>query len=183
MSTIAQITISQFDRMIAAGVFDDGQRIELIHGELREMTPIGPEHEIAVDKLTEWSFESLPKKKVWVRVQNSVGVPELDSAPEPDIAWVARRDYSKSRPTGADVLLMVEVAETSLLYDRGEKADLYAAARIQDYWIVNLVERSIEVHRKPSRGKYRSVTICGSDDRIHPLAFPKLSLAVKSLFR
>ena len=71
MSTIAQITISQFDRMIAAGVFDDDQRIELIHGELREMTPIGPEHEIAVDKLTEWSFESLPKKKVWVRVQNS----------------------------------------------------------------------------------------------------------------
>ena len=127
--------------------------------------------------LTIGVLNRFPKRKLWVRVQNSVGIPELDSAPEPDIAWVVRRDYSKSRPTGADVLLMVEVAETSLQYDRGEKADLYAAARIQDYWIVNLVEHSIEVHRKPSRGKYRSVTVCGSDDRIHPLAFPKLSLA------
>jgi Uma2 family endonuclease len=101
------------------------------------MSPIGPDHETAVDKLTEWSIESLPKKKVWVRGQHSVGVPELDSAPQPDIVRVARRDYRSGRPTADDVLLIVEVAESSLRFDQGEKAELYAAAGVKDYWLVN----------------------------------------------
>jgi Uma2 family endonuclease len=181
MSTIAKLTIEQYDRMIEAGIFDDGRRVELIHGELREMTPIGNEHEIAVDFLNEWSFESLPKGKVWVRVQNSVGVPELDSAPQPDIAWVARRKY-ESRPEEADVLLIIEVAKSSLQYDRSEKAALYAAAGVKDYWIVNLVDQCVEVHRDPSRGKYRKITVFEADEKISPLAFPKISLTVSQLF-
>jgi Uma2 family endonuclease len=182
MSTIAKLTIDQYDRMIAAGIFDRRQHVELIHGELRDMTPIGPEHEIAVDKLNEWSIDTLPPKKVWVRVQNSIGIIELDSAPQPDIAWVARRDYRTGRPTSADVLLIIEVSATSLAFDRGEKCELYASVGIQEYWIVNLVEHCIEVHREPSDGKYQSVTAYRGGASISPLAFPTISLSVKQVF-
>jgi Uma2 family endonuclease len=176
MSTVAHLSLTEYDRMIAAGVFDHGRRrrLELIHGEIREMTPIGSEHEVAVDYLTEWSFRSLPPEWAWIRVQNSIGLPELDSAPEPDIAWVARRDYSRARPTAADVLLVIEVAESSLKYDSGEKADLYAAAGIADYWIVNLVDRRIEVRRDPSAEGYRSHAIRAGEDEIRPLAAPEI---------
>jgi len=182
MSTIARLTVEQYDRMIAASILREDQRVELIHGEIREMSPIGPDHETAVDKLTEWSIESLPKKKVWVRVQNSVGVPELDSAPQPDIVWVARRDYRSGRPTADDVLLIVEVAESSLRFDQGEKAELYAAAGVKDYWLVNLVDQSIEVRRNPSRGAYRELKVYSGRDKVSSLAFPKIALPVKLIF-
>jgi Uma2 family endonuclease len=182
MSVIAKLTIGQYDRMIAAGIFDRRQHVELIHGELRDMTPIGPEHEIAVDKLNEWSMESLPQKKVWVRVQNSIGIIELDSAPEPDIAWVARRDYRTGRPRSSDVLLIIEVSATSLAFDRGEKCELYASVGIQEYWIVNLVEHCIEVHREPSHGKYQSVVAYQGATKISPLAFPMISLSASQIF-
>jgi Uma2 family endonuclease len=134
VSTIARLSLAEYDRMIERGAFDQTKRrrLEFIRGEIREMTPIGALHEAVVDRLTEWSFSSLPKGKVWVRVQNSIGLPELESAPEPDLAWGARRDYSQGRPAAKDVLLVIEVAESSLAYDHGEKADLYAAARIAD---------------------------------------------------
>src|SRR3990172_7124499 len=101
MSAIAQLTLQQYDRMIEAGVFDQRQRrrLEFIRGEIREMTPIGSLHEVVVDRLSEWSLRMLPPDRAWVRIQNSLGFPEFESAPEPDLAWVARRDYSHGRPT------------------------------------------------------------------------------------
>ena len=136
MSTIAHLSLAEYDRMIERGVFDQGKRrrLEFIRGEIRDMTPIGSMHEVVVDRLNEWSMRNLPEGKVWVRVQNSIGLPSLESAPEPDIAWVARRDYSHGRPTAEDVLLIVEVAESSLAYDCGEKAELYAQAGIADLY-------------------------------------------------
>ena len=82
MSTVTHLSIAEYDRMIAAGAFEprEQNRLELIYGELREMTPIGSEHEVIVDYLNEWSYHSLPKGRAWVRVQNSIGIPALDSA-------------------------------------------------------------------------------------------------------
>src|SRR5438874_1207991 len=133
MSTIARISVEQYDRMVSAGVFDgpNHQRIELIHGELREMHAIGPEHEEIVDFLSDWSFTNVPKRRIRVRVQQSIGIPELRSVPEPDIGWVEQRSYSSGRPLAANILLLFEVAVSSLEFDRGEKANLYAAARVQ----------------------------------------------------
>lgn len=184
MSTIAHLTLAEYDRMIACGVLDHGRRrrIEFIRGEIREMTPIGSLHEVVVDRLNEWSIKGLPEGKAWVRVQNSIGLPELESAPEPDLAWVARRDYSRARPVAADVLLVVEVAESSLAYDCGEKADLYAAAAIADYWVVNLVDRTIEVRRDPAAGAFRSLKTFAGDDELRPLAVPGLRLRPASLW-
>ena len=82
--------------MIESGVFDRTvrRRLEFIKGEIRDTTPIGSVHEVIVDRLNEWSVRNLPEGKIWVRVQNSIGLPELQSAPEPDIAWIARRGRS-----------------------------------------------------------------------------------------
>jgi len=184
MSTIARLSLAQYDRMIEHGVFDQEKqrRIEFIRGEIREMNPIDSLHEVVLDRLTEWSFENLPKRRVWVRVQNSIGFAELESAPEPDIAWVARRDYSEGRPAAADVLLVIEVADTSLSYDTGEKADLYAAAGIADYWVVNVPDRSIEVRRDPGGSGYRSLQTLTGDDEVRPLAVREIALRPSMLW-
>jgi Uma2 family endonuclease len=186
MSTIARLTIEQYDRMIAEGVFEttDGprQRIELIEGELRTMSPIGPAHARIVNILTEWSFESLPRRQVWVRIQDSVEVPEFDSAPEPDLAWVERRSYKKRRPSGANVLLLIEVADSSLAYDCGAKANLYAAAGIGDYWVVDIPGECLHIFRQPESGRYSGHQTFQVADRVSPLAFPEIGLSVAALF-
>lgn len=92
MSTIARVTICEYEKMIEYGVFDHDRRIELIRGELRKMSPIGVPHEYAVDELTEWSILNAPRDQVRVRNQSSIGLPQLDSVPEPDTAWVKRLD-------------------------------------------------------------------------------------------
>lgn len=179
MSTTAHLSLAEYDRIVATGVFDHPKRrrMELINGEIREMNPIGPMHEDAVDLLSEWSFDRVPRGKVRVRVQNSIGLPALDSAPEPDVAWVRRRRYSRRRPTAADVLLVIEVADTSLDYDTGEKAALYAAEGIQDYWVVNLPEQCVEVRRDPTGGRYQTLSRHSGDDEVRPLAVPEVALS------
>ncbi len=182
MSTIARLTLEQYERMIAGGVFDprDSNRIELIRGELRTMSPIGPDHDDTVDYLTEWSVQSKPKG-VRVRIQSTVALPELDSAPHPDVAWLARK-LSGRRPQPADVFLIIEVAHSSLKYDRGEKARLYAKSGIRDYWIVNLVDHCVEVYRDPLRSRYQSLTTHARGSQVPLLAFPDVALDVEALF-
>jgi len=183
VSTIARLSLEQYDRMIEHGVFGrrGRERLEFIRGEIREMTPIGPEHEEVVDRLNEWSMEGVRGRNIRVRIQNSIGIPELESAPEPDIAWVIQRDYSQGRPTGTDVLLVIEVSESSLAYDTGEKADLYAAAGVGDYWVVNLVNRWIEVRRDPAAGRYRSLQTYSGQDEIRPLSLAESALRPATL--
>ncbi len=171
--------------MIAEGVFEGGpkrQRIELIDGELRPMSPIGPIHEVIVDALTEWSLTRLPPETVRVRIQNSIGIPELDSAPEPDVVWARRKDYRAGRPQPGDVLLLIEVSDSSLDFDRGEKASRYAAAGIEDYWVINIPDCRVEVFRQPESGAYRSHAVFTAPGEIRPLAFPQVTLPVASLF-
>lgn len=184
MSTVARLSLSQYDRMIEHGVFDQGprQRLEFIRGEIRAMTPIGSQHEEVVDRLTDWSAQVLREKGIRFRVQNSLGLREVESAPEPDIAWVVKRDYTHGRPEPSDVLLVIEVAASSLAYDTGEKADLYAAAGIGDYWVVDLESRLIEVRREPVAGRYRSMQSFSGESEIHPLKLPEATLRPTLLF-
>ncbi len=184
MSVIAQLTLEQYDRMVEGGVFDPSRRwrLELIRGEIRQMNPIGSEHEEVVDRLTKWSAALAAAGRIRLRVQNSVGLPSLASAPEPDVAWVVERDYSRGRPTPPDVLLIIEVAESSLKYDCGEKAELYAEAGIADYWVVNLAEQSIEVRRDPAAGRYRSLQTYQDQQEVRPLALPEAVLHPAALW-
>ena len=184
MSTAIRFTVAEYDQMIDTGVLADrrDQRLELIHGEIREVTPPNPPHEDTVDLLNYWSIDNAPRDEVRVRVQNSLDIPALDGVPEPDIAWMRSRNYRKRRPQPRVVLLRLEVAESSLASDRGEKADLYAAAGIKDYWIINLLDLCIEVHREPRRGRYPACKAYHLGQSLSPLAYPTVKLDVDYVF-
>jgi Uma2 family endonuclease len=95
---------------------------------------------------------------------------------------VARKDYSPSHPAHPDVFLVVEVADSTVACDCGEKADLYASAGVADYWVVNIPGHCVEVFRQPERGRYLSRQTFQAPDAIHPLAFPEIALPVALLF-
>ena len=183
MSTLAHISIEQYDRMVEAGVFSgkERQRIELIHGELRQMNPIGIRHSYVVDQLNEWSFQIFSQKEIHIRIQATLRIPASDSSPEPDLMWLERND-SQRHPEPNDVLLLIEVADDSLKYDLGEKAGLYAEAGIEDYWVIDLRKQSIHVHRKPQAGQYTDVVIVRDDEPAQSIRFPQATLTAKRLF-
>lgn len=184
MSTAVRFTANQFDKMIAGGVFEEPceTRIELILGELREMPPPGPLHEDYVDFLNEWSLDVLPRKQAKVRVQQKVGIPQLDSIPLPDIARVARRRYHDRRPNSSDVWLIIEVADTRLEYDLGEKCQLYAQAGIREYWVVSVRRKEIHVFRSPTKKGYRNSRTFSLRDTVSPLSIPAADLKLRDLF-
>jgi Uma2 family endonuclease len=183
MSTVAHISCDEYERMVDAGVFDprDRRRLEFIRGEIREMSPISPLHADMVDRVADWSFASTGRDKVRVRIQSPIRLPGVESVPEPDVVWALQRDYSRRHPGPDDVLLLIEVAESSLQYDLGEKADLYAAAGIRDYWVVDLVARRVVVHRDPADGRYRTLEAFSGEDAVRPLAFPEITLRPAAL--
>src|SRR5262249_49912450 len=101
---------------------------------------------------------------------------------QPDIVWAKRQNYKGHHPAADEILLLIEVAESSLDSDRGEKAKLYATVGIADYWIVNLIDRAIEVHREPKGGRYQNVQSYAIGTAVEPLAVPTLRLSVDSMF-
>ncbi len=183
MSTTVRITYDQFEEMSRRGDFADSEdRYELLFGELCHMPLPDPPHEDVVDELAEWSFQSLPPGAARVRIQNSLGIPLVDSVAIPDVAWLRRRDYSAGRPLPEDVLLVIEVADSSLSRDRNLKARLYAQAGIADYWIVNIQDRCLEIRRDPEEEEYKKRFINRPGQEAHPLAFPDIALPISKLF-
>jgi Uma2 family endonuclease len=177
MSTTIHFTVEQYDRMIQAGVFpENGERFELIRGEIRKMVPPSPEHDDLIDVVAQWSFDSVNRAEVRVRVQTSLGLPSLDSVPLPDLSWVRQRSYRHRRPIPEDVLLVIDVSASTLAYDRGEKAELYSQAGVADYWIVNERDHTVEVHRDPGPDRYRTLRTYSGDEEVRPLAVPKAVL-------
>ena len=184
MRTAVRFTASQFDKMIAGGVFEgpSESKVELIFGELREMPPPGLLHEDYVDFLMEWSTDVLPRKRAKVRVQQTVGIPELDSIPLPDIAWVVRRRYQDRRPQGNDIWLIIEVADSSLDYDTGDKCLLYSQAGVKEYWVVDIRMKSVAVFRGPTQDGYRDTQAFSINDSVSPEAVPDAVLSIRELF-
>jgi Uma2 family endonuclease len=184
MSTVANFSLEQYERMVEAGAFDGRlrQHVEFIRGEIREMNPIGSYHAQVLGDLTDWSYEVTPRNQIAIRVQTTLRIPTCNSAPEPDLVWVRRKRYLRRHPESADVMLLVEVAESTLVEDRGEKRDLYAEAQIPDYWIVNLVNRTVEVYRQPENNAFQWSRVFGSGEIVTPLCLPHATLAVDYLF-
>ena len=168
----------EYDRLVALGVFE-GERIELIDGALLQMSPIGAPHCEAVDRLTELFVLALVGR-ARVRIQGSFAAGEL-SEPEPDVSILPLGDYHAEHPQRAH--LIVEVAESSLSYERGRKARLYAECGVPEYWIVNLTERIVEVHRRPNAGAYDEITAHPKGSRLRLVAFPDVELSVDDFVR
>jgi Uma2 family endonuclease len=148
---IHRISVEQFHRMIEAGCFGDGDRVELLDGEMRDMTPIGPPHGGSTDTLTMIFAHALAGKAI-VRVQGAV---VMDDGTElyPDLLLLRFQDdrYRKANPRGTDVHLVVEVADASLAYDTRTKLAKYARAGIRRYWVVDLKHRCVHDYRDPDR--------------------------------
>lgn len=168
----------EYDQLVALGTFQ-GERIELIGGALRRMSPIGPPHTATIDVLNQLLVLALAGR-AWVRVQGSFAADEL-SEPEPDFCILPLGDYHTAHPSEAH--LIIEVSDSSLRYDRGEKAKLYAACGVPEYWVVNLVDRIVEVHREPAAGGYRQIATVRKGARLRLLAFPDVEFAVDDFVR
>ncbi len=182
MSTTLRISIDEYHAMISRGAFNDlrGRHIELIHGELRAMSPQGPWHSKALRRLIKWS-RSLPLDAMELSVQSPITIESLDSEPEPDIVWLKAQAYDNRHPGPEDVLLLIEVAYSTLREDLGENAELYAQAGISDYWVVDLANRVVHIFRQPKAVGY-AVHEQFTAGEMSPLAFPHLKLAWAELF-
>ena len=184
MSLAATFSIDEYEHMIACGAFvgPNEKRIELIRGELRMMSPQGAEHGELVGQLNDWSHDVVDRRHIKIRIQSSVGIPEFDAQPEPDVVWVESKSYARSRPEPHEILLLVEVADSSLSYDLGEKCQLYAEAGIRDYWVFDIPDRLVHVFRDPSSAGYRTRDSFSANDHVTPLLVDDVSLQVAEMF-
>jgi len=163
--------------MIRAGILTENDRVELIRGELLDKMPIGDAHVEVVNRLTR-KFTKLLDESVTVSIQNPLVL--ADSEPEPDVALYTRKSPGKARP--GDVYLVIEVADSSLDFDRTVKLPLYAEAGIRELWIVNLLDQRLEVYRQPQLdGTYALVSSLQPGEEVQPLAFPALRLSVSEI--
>jgi Uma2 family endonuclease len=173
-------TVHEYHKMGEIGLLTEDDRVELIEGEILVMPPIGEGHFGHVNQFTDAFY--VFRRRAVIHVQNPIRL-GLHTEPEPDITLLRYRDdfYRGKFPEPEDVLLLVEVADSSLGYDRNTKLPLYAKAGIADYWIVDLIHGELVVYREPSRGRYRRVQRLKHGDSVAPLAFPDDSLAVADL--
>ncbi len=176
-----RFTVDEYHRMAEAGIFSEDESVELLEGEIVEMTPISARHAACVNKLTRLFGRELGERVV-VSVQNPVALTET-SEPQPDLALLRPRPdfYAAGHPGPEDVFLMVEVADSSAKSDRAVKVPLYARAGVEEVWLVDLQKKTIEGYRKPSQAGYKQVLHLSGNDSLSPQAFPTLKLTTKEL--
>ena len=173
-------TADEFEQMAKAGVFREDERLELIDGEIVEMSPIGPGHGTCVAILNKRLVIGVGDRSlVWIQ---SAARMAIRSVPQPDLALLRPRSYRRANPRPEDILLVVEVAESSLRYDRTRKLELYASAGIREYWVVSVDDEWVEVYRSPEDNRYRESRRLRRGDTIAPLTFPDVVIAVAEIF-
>lgn len=178
--TRRRFTAAEYNRMGEVGILHEDDRIELIKGEILTAPAVGDRHIATVIALTQLLTRLLGPRAL-VSVQNPI---RLDDAtePEPDVTILKPRGdyYRAGKPCPDDILLLIEVADSSLDYDRGEKRDLYASSGIGEYWVVNLVAGEVEVCRDPTPHGYASVKPAGLQGTLAIAAFPGSAVPVSS---
>jgi Uma2 family endonuclease len=173
--------VNDYHRMAEAGILSEDARVELIEGEIIKMSPIGSRHAGCVNRLTTILTERTGRTAI-VSVQNPVRLDDY-SEPEPDIILLKPRGdfYAGAHPTPQDVLLIIEVAETSLDYDIRVKMPLYARAGIPEVWVANLVGDTFETYSDPVGGVYRKTGRVLRGEKLSPLQMPSLILDVDEI--
>ena len=173
-----RFTVDEYQRMGQVGILGEDDRLELLEGEIVEMAPIGSRHQATVNRLTEL-FSTRVSDLALVSVQGPVRLAE-DSEPQPDLMLLRRRAdfYAPAHPGPGDVLLLVEVSDTSTEYDREVKVPLYARYGIPEVWLVSLESEAVEVYRGPATQGYENVSQSVRGQSLSPESFPGLELAV-----
>jgi Uma2 family endonuclease len=178
-----KLTVDDYDRMAEAGILGEDDRVELIDGDIIDMAPIGQDHAATVNKLTRALVIAFGDRAI-VSVQNPVRLNRFNE-PQPDFAvFRPRADFyaTGERPGPADTLLVIEVADSSLRYDRTVKLPLYARAGIPEVWIVDLRRRMVDVYLSPSGDGFATLTTHGQDDTVALSQAPEITVAVRQVF-
>lgn len=177
------ITVAEYYRMAEAGILDEDDRVELIEGELVAMSPIGNYHHGTVNKLTHALVQAVGERAV-VSVQGPVRLDEFNE-PQPDFALLKPRAdfYQDAHRVTADVLLLIEVADSSLNYDRAVKRALYAHHNIPEFWVVNLSGGEIELFQEPKDGDYAMPKRVDRNGVLEPKLLPGVRIPASTLFR
>jgi Uma2 family endonuclease len=178
-----RFTVEEYHRMAETGVLKPDARVELLEGEIIDRAPIGPDHGGSTNRLIE-IFSRLSGKRWIVSAQNSLSLDE-HSEPQPDLMLLKPRPdfYTTRLPEAPDVLLLIEVSDTTLLLDRERKLSAYGRSGIPEVWILNLSERKLEVYREPHFSGYASQTILRAGDKAAPAAFPDAVIEVGELLQ
>ena len=172
-----RFTVAEYLALGEAGILAKGERIELLDGEIIRMAPIGNRHLNGVNWLSDLLGEAVGRRAM-VQVQGSIQLDDA-SAPQPDIAVIRRRSINDIRPTlPSDVYFLVEVADSSLEFDLGEKLARYASAGIPEVWVANLRAGELVVNTEPQGSAYINVRVISLGGAVSPLAFPDVKLAV-----
>jgi Uma2 family endonuclease len=175
-------TVDEYHRMVAAGILTAGDRVELLDGQIIEMVPQEPPHASTTSSFGN-DFVVLFAGKAWVRQQLPITIAP-NSEPEPDIAVVKidSKRYRDRHPIPEDVYLLIEVADSTLNYDRTRKVKAYAKAKIPEYWIVDVNQRQLLVFREPQADMYQVEQVLGETDAIASLSFPEITVQLADLF-
>lgn len=176
-----RFTVDDYHRMGEVGILSPTDRVELIDGEIVSMTPIGPRHGASVDRTNRVLVTAVGTSAI-VRVQGSVRL-DLFHEPEPDIVLLRPRAdfYASAHPGAADILLIIEFAESSIDYDRDIKRRVYAKAGVVEYWLVDLNEDVVHVHADPSNALYRTVTSYRRGQSLAPRSLPSCAIRILDL--
>jgi Uma2 family endonuclease len=179
--TLHKFTVEKYRRMGETGILPPDARVELVEGEIVEMSPIGEPHAACVDVLDELVRGALGRTVI-VRVQNPIRLDDY-SEPQPDISLLKRRDdfYRHGHPRPEDVLLVIEVSDSTLAYDRQIKVPLYARAGIPEVWIVNLIDERVETFADLSGGAYRVPAAFSRGEEVQSRALAALRLGVSEI--
>ncbi len=178
---LAQINTDTYHAMVSAGIFSEDDKIELINGYLIKKMSIGSKHTSVVKLLNRFLMKALGDQAI-IGVQDPVTLTEF-SEPEPDVSVMRFRPdcYANAHPTPNDILLLIEVADTSLAFDRNAKIPLYAAADIPEAWLVDLIANEITVFRKPEGAVYQESEVFKTSQTIPLPGFAGAGIAVSDL--
>jgi Uma2 family endonuclease len=174
------ISVNDYYRMAEAGIFTEDQHIELINGEIFDMPPIGSFHADIINTLTRVFYQQI-NDNIRISVQNPIRLSDL-SEPEPDIALVKNKNYRLQHPTADDVLLLIEVADSSLHYDRTIKLPQYASHQIPEVWLFNLKEQRLDIYQQPDNDYYRLHLRPKAGESIQPLLVDSVNVDWSGLF-
>ncbi len=177
-----KFSVDEYHRMAEAGIFHEDDHVELIEGEIVRMAPIGNRRIGAVNSLNRAFSALLASGRAVVSVQNPVIVGDA-TEPQPDVVLLrfVEDNYRSRKPEARDVLLLIEVADTSLDFDHLTKVPLYARAGIAEVWLVDLTENRVEVYRTPAQGAFGEHRSFARGDILSPLAFPDLRIRVEDI--
>ncbi|BBD60133.1 hypothetical protein NIES2109_29280 [Nostoc sp. HK-01] len=177
-----KFTVQQYHKMFELGILKEDERVELIRGEIIEMSPIGTKHAACVKCLNKLLSSKL-RDRVLIAIQDPVELND-NSQPQPDVALLKPRDdfYAAAHPQPQDIFLLIEVADSTIIYDREEKIPLYAEANIIAVWLVDINEQIVEVYQQPTATGYQHIQKFAGGETLSIPGFSDVTITVNEIF-